>query len=82
MIVYTKRFKGDALRSYKVLMRKLNKEGFYQEAKKKDFFKSKGETKREQEARGIAKEKKRQRLKELQLERAEYGYKRKKVKHK
>lgn len=80
MIVYTKKFKGDPLRAYKVLMRKLNKEGFYQESKKKDYFKSRGEVKREQEARGVVKEQKRQKLKEMQMERAEYGFKKKKVK--
>jgi hypothetical protein len=80
MIVHTKRFKGDALRTYKVLMRKLNKEGFYQESKKKEHFKSKGEVKREKLARSVAKEQKRQKLKEMQLQRAEFGYKKKKVK--
>jgi hypothetical protein len=80
MIVHTRKYKGDALRSYKVLMRKLSKEGFYQESKRKEYFKSKSEVNRERLARSVAKEQKRQKLKELQLQRAEYGHKRKKVK--
>ena len=81
MIVYTKKYKGDALRTYKVLMRRLNKEGFYQEVKSKEYFKSKGDKKREEIARGVAKEQKRQKLKEQQMERAEYGFKKKKRNH-
>lgn len=80
MMMSTRRFKGDALRAYKALMRKLNKEGFYQEVKKKSHFKSKGETRREQEARGIAKEQKRQKLKEIQMQKSENFVKTKKRK--
>lgn len=80
MIVYTKKYKGDALKAYKILMRKLNKEGFYQELKSKQYFKTTGQKRKEQTAKGKAREKKRKLLKEKQLERAEYSFKTKKVK--
>lgn len=68
MIVHTKKYKGDPLRAYKALMRKMSKEGFYKEFREKEYFKSKSQKNREEIARGIAKEQKRVKKKEQYLE--------------
>jgi ribosomal protein S21 len=62
MLVKTKKYGGDPLRAYKVLMRKLSKEGHYQEVKEKEFFKSKGEKRREDKVRNTARTKKKLRI--------------------
>lgn len=67
MQVNTKKYGGDPMRSYKVLMRKLSKEGVYQELKEKEFFKSKGQKRREEEIKGTARTKKKLRIIQEQL---------------
>ncbi len=62
MQIKTKKYGGDPLRTYKVLMRKLSKEGHYQEVKEKEFFKSKGQKKREDKVRNTARTKKKLRI--------------------
>lgn len=62
MQLKTKKYGGDPLRTYKVLMRKLSKEGHYQEIKEKEFFKSKGEKRREDKVRNTARTKKKLRI--------------------
>ena len=62
MQLYTRKYGGDPLRTYKVLMRKLSKEGHYQEVKEKEFFKSKGEKRREDQVRNEARTKKKLRI--------------------
>jgi ribosomal protein S21 len=62
MQVNTKKYGGDALRSYKALMRKLSREGLYQELKEREFFKSKGQRKREEKVQGTLRVAKKQRL--------------------
>jgi ribosomal protein S21 len=52
MQVNTKKYGGDAMRSYKALMRKLNREGVYQELREKEFFTSKSEKKRKEKIQG------------------------------
>lgn len=58
MEIRTKRYKGNALRAYKVLMRKLSADGFYQELRSKEYFRSKSEILREEKAKGTARTKK------------------------
>lgn len=67
MQLNTKKYGGDAMRTYKVLMRKLSKEGVYQELKEKEYFKSKGQKRRESEIRGTARTKKKLRIIEERL---------------
>lgn len=62
MQLKTKKYGGDPMRTYKVLMRKLSKEGHYQEVKEKEFFKSKGEKRREDKVRNTARTKKKLRI--------------------
>jgi len=62
MQLKTKKYGGDPMRTYKVLMRKLSKEGHYQEVKEKEFFKSKGQKKREDKVRNTARTKKKLRI--------------------
>ena len=62
MQLKTKKYGGDPLRTYKVLMRKLSKEGHYQEVKEKEFFKSKGQKRREDKVRNTARTKKKLRI--------------------
>lgn len=62
MQLKTKKYGGDPMRTYKVLMRKLSKEGHYQEVKEKEYFKSKGEKRREDKVRNTARTKKKLRI--------------------
>jgi ribosomal protein S21 len=62
MQVYTKKYGGDPMRAYKVLMRKLSREGHYQEIKDKEFFKSKSQKNREDKVRNTARTKKKLRI--------------------
>lgn len=50
------------MRAYKVLMRKLSREGHYQEIKDKEFFKSKSQKNREDKVRNTARTKKKLRI--------------------
>ncbi len=67
MQVNTKKYGGDPMRTYKVLMRKLSKEGVYQELREKEFFKSKGQRRREDEMRGTVRTKRKLRIIQEQL---------------
>ncbi len=67
MQVNTKKYGGDPLRSYKALMRKLSREGLYQELKEREFFKSKGQKRREDKVQGTLRTEKKQRLRMEQL---------------
>jgi ribosomal protein S21 len=58
MQVSTRKYGGDPMRAYKVLMRKLSKEGHYQELKDKEYFKSKSQKKREDKVRNTVRTKK------------------------
>jgi len=60
MEISTKKYKGNALRAYKVLMRKLSADGFYQELRAKEYFRSKAELRREAESKGKIRAKKKQ----------------------
>jgi hypothetical protein len=62
MQLSTKKYGGDALKTYKVLMRKLSREGHYLELKEKEFFKSKAQKRREDKLRGTVRTKKKLRL--------------------
>jgi ribosomal protein S21 len=62
MQLSTKRYGGDAMRTYKALMRKLNREGYYQEIKEKEFFKIKSEKRRESDTIGRIRTKKKLKL--------------------
>jgi ribosomal protein S21 len=52
MQLNTKRYGGDPIRTYKALMRKLNREGYYQELKEREYYKSKSQKRREDAERG------------------------------
>lgn len=62
MQIYTRKYGGDPMRTYKVLMRKLSKEGYFQEVKEKQFFKSKSQKRREDEEQGTIRTKKKLRI--------------------
>lgn len=51
---------NDAVKAYKVLMKKLNKDGFFQELKNKKFYRSKGQKDREKHKLAVIKAKKEQ----------------------
>jgi ribosomal protein S21 len=67
MQVNTKKYGGDAMRSYKALMRKLNREGLYQELREKEFFTSKGEKRRKEKIQGAVRTQRKQKLRMEQL---------------
>lgn len=67
MQVNTKKYGGDAMRSYKALMRKLNREGVYQELREKEFFTSKGEKRRKEKIQGTVRTQRKQKLRMEQL---------------
>ena len=62
MQIFTKKYGGDPMRTYKVLMRKLSKEGYFQELKERQFFKSKSQKRRETEEQGTIRTKKKLRI--------------------
>jgi ribosomal protein S21 len=62
MQVNTRKYGGDAMRSYKALMRKLNREGVYQELREKEFFTSKGEKRRKEKVQGTVRTQRKQKL--------------------
>ena len=70
MQLLTKRYGNDPMKTYRVLMRKLNKEGHYQEIKEKQFFKSKSQKKREDKIRGTVRVKRKLKAIEESLNRA------------
>lgn len=61
MQVLTKKYNNDPVRAYKGLIRKLNREGFYEELKDREYFKSKGQRKREEIKRSIIRTNKKRR---------------------
>ncbi len=67
MQVNTRKYNGDPMRSYKALMRKLNREGLYQELREREYFKSKGQRRREERIQGEVRTKRKQRLRMEQL---------------
>ena len=50
------------MRAYKALMRKLNREGVYQELREKQFFTSKGEKERKEKIQGAVRSQRKQKL--------------------
>ena len=66
MLVLTKKYGNDPIRAYKGLQRKLSREGFYEELRNKEAFKSKSQKKREDKQRNTARVNK-QRLKTKKL---------------
>jgi ribosomal protein S21 len=62
MQINTKKYGGDAMRAYKALMRKLNREGVYQELREKEFFTSKGERRRKEKVQGTVRTQRKQKL--------------------
>ena len=53
MKISVKKYNNDISRAYRVMMRKLNAEGFYTETKRKSFYISKKEKEREDKKAGI-----------------------------
>jgi len=51
---------NNAVKAYKVLMKRLNKDGFFKELKEKQYYMSKGERKREKHKLAVVKAKKEQ----------------------
>lgn len=68
MQLSTKKYGGDALKTYKVLMRKLSREGHYLELKEREFFKSKAQKRREDKLKGTVRTKKKLKLIRERLE--------------
>jgi ribosomal protein S21 len=64
MQINTKKYGGDAIKSYKVLMRKISRDGLYRELREKEFFVSKGEKRRKNKELGKLRTLKRLKLKQ------------------
>lgn len=62
---------NNPVKAFKVLTRKLREEGVFNELRDKQFFKSKGEIKREDKKKGISRYKKRLKEKQALFERYE-----------
>ena len=58
MKISVKRYNNDVSKAYRIMMRKLNAEGFYTDTKRKSFYVSKSEKAREDKKAGIARYKK------------------------
>lgn len=58
MKISVKRYSNDVSRAYRVMMRKLNAEGYYTDTKRKAFYISKSEQAREDKKAGTARYKK------------------------
>ena len=58
MKISVKRHSNDVSKAYRIMMRKLNAEGFYTDTKRKSFYVSKSEQAREDKKAGIARYKK------------------------
>lgn len=67
MLVETKKYGGDAMRAYKAMMRKLKREGFYQEVKRQSHYKSRGQVLREEKLKNTKRTRKKQLQREKQL---------------
>lgn len=79
MQLLTRRYGNDPMKTYRVLMRKLNREGHYQELKDKQFFKSKSQKKREDKIRGTVRVKRKLKAIEESISRASQNKKSTKV---
>jgi len=53
MKVSVKRYNNDVSRAYKAMMRRLNKDGYYDESRRKKFYVSKKEQEREDKKAGV-----------------------------
>ncbi len=71
MKINVKRYNGDVGKAYKVMMRKLNNEGFYTELKKRERFISKGEQERENKKVGKKRFMKAEKKREMLFEKME-----------
>lgn len=68
MKLSTKKYRGDAVRTHKALMKILNKDGFFKDVQKNRFYISKSEKKRESRKFAISKETKRRITTESKLD--------------
>jgi len=53
MKLSVKRYNNDVSKAYRILMRKLNKDGYYEETRRNKFYISKSEQQREEKKSGI-----------------------------
>jgi ribosomal protein S21 len=53
MKLSVKRYNNDVSKAYRILMRKLNKDGYYEEIRRNNFYISKSEQQREEKKSGI-----------------------------
>lgn len=74
MKLSTDLFKGDAVKTHKVLMKKLNKDGFFKEIQSKRFHVSKGEKRRQREKLAVARERSRRIKVEKKLDAIDASY--------
>jgi ribosomal protein S21 len=71
MKISVKRYNNDVSRAYRIMMRKLNAEGFYTEVKRKSFYVSKKEKEREDKKAGVKRYKKAEKKREELLQKLE-----------
>lgn len=71
MKVSVKRYSNDVSRAYKAMMRRLNKDGYYDDINKKKFYVSKREQEREDKKAGIQRYKKQEKKRIELLDRLE-----------
>ena len=71
MKISVKRYNNDVSRAYRIMMRKLNAEGFYTEVKRKSFYVSKKEKEREDKKAGVKRYKKVEKKREELLQKLE-----------
>ena len=64
-------YNNDIAKAYRILQKKLDNEGILRELKEREFFRSKGEKKRLERKRGIARYKKQEKKRLIALEKAE-----------
>ena len=64
-------YNNDVTKAYRVLQKKLNNEGFLKKLKEREYFMSKGEKKRLEKKRGIARYKKAEKKRHIAQEKAE-----------
>lgn len=62
---------NNPVKAFKVLTRKLREEGVFNELRNKQFFKSKGELRREEKKKGALRAKKREKERQLLFEQTE-----------
>lgn len=71
MKISVKKYNNDVGKAYKVMMRKLNNEGYYTELRKREYFISKGEKERESKKVGRKRFLKAEKKRELLFEKLE-----------